>query len=59
VKSKIIFGPEWEEVTDDRRDTDNDRLRKLCLSPNAVRTIESRRVERAEHATQTGDERAG
>ena len=52
-----IFGPKRDEVTGEWRKLHNDELNDLCLSPNIVRVIESRRMRWAGHVVRMGERR--
>ena len=52
-----IFGPKRDEVTRKWRRLHNEELNDLCLSPNIVRVIKSRRMLWAGHIARVGGRR--
>jgi hypothetical protein len=52
-----IFGPEGEEVVQDRRRLYNEELYNLYTSPNIFKVIKSRRMRWAEHVAWMGEMR--
>jgi len=52
-----IFGPKWDEVTEQWRKLHNEKLNDLYSSPHIVRDIKSRRMGWAEHVARKGAER--
>jgi hypothetical protein len=44
-----IFGPKWDEVTEDWRKLHNEELNNLYSSPSIIRMIKSRRMRWAGH----------
>ena len=54
-----IFGPRRDEVTGEWRKLHNEELHDLCVSPNIVRVIKSKRTRWAGHVARMGEERGG
>jgi hypothetical protein len=52
-----IFGPERDEVKEERRKLHSGELQKLYLSPNIIRRVKPRRMRWAEYVTCMGKER--
>jgi hypothetical protein len=52
-----IFGPKWDEVTEELRKLHNEELNDLYCSPNIVRVIKSRRMRWTEHVARMGEGR--
>jgi hypothetical protein len=50
-----IFGPKRDEVTGERRRLCNEKLHELCLSPNIIRVIKSRRMRGVRHVARMGE----
>ena len=44
-----VFGPKWDEVTEELRKLHNEELCALYFSPNVIRVIKSRRLIWAGH----------
>jgi hypothetical protein len=44
-----MFGPKWEEVTENRSVLHNEELYDVYSSPNIIRVIKSRRIRWAGH----------
>jgi hypothetical protein len=53
--SKTVFGPKWDEVTEEWIELHNEKLNDLYCSPNIVRTITSIRMRWARHVVCTGE----
>jgi hypothetical protein len=52
-----IFGPKWDEVTEEWRKLHNEELNDLYSLPNIVRMVKSRRMRWAGHVARMGDDR--
>jgi hypothetical protein len=54
---RIIFGPQLDEVTGERRKLHSKEFHSLYSSPNIFRQIKSRRMWWAGHVARMGEER--
>jgi hypothetical protein len=49
-----IFGPKWDELTEEWRKLHNEELRDLYSSPSIIRIIKSSRMRWAGHVARMG-----
>jgi hypothetical protein len=53
-----VFGPKWDEVTEEWRKLHNEELSELYSLPNFVRVVKSRRMRWTGHVARVGEGRS-